>query len=115
LTTVQAPTVGLDFGGGYLWAVLRSEDALARVDVKTGNLATVAAGRGPTQVVAVGDRLFVASRNNNTVVVLDAETTEPAHAPVHVGLNPYAVATDGHSVWVTGLADNRVTRIAAGA
>jgi YVTN family beta-propeller protein len=95
--------------------VLRSEDALARVDVKTGNSATVSAGRGPTQVVAVGDRLFVASRNNNTVVVLDAETTEPAHAPLHVGLNPYAVTTDGHSVWVTGLADNRVTRIAAGA
>jgi YVTN family beta-propeller protein len=115
LTTVQAPTVGLYFGGGYLWAVLRSEDALARVDVKTGNVATVEAGRGPTQVVAVGNRLFVASRNNNTVVVLNAETTEPAHAPVHVGLNPYAVATDGHSVWVTGLADNRVTRIAAGA
>jgi DNA-binding beta-propeller fold protein YncE len=115
LTTVQAPTVGLYFGGGYLWAVLRSEDALARVDVKTGNSATVSAGRGPTQVVAVGDRLFVASRNNNTVVVLDAETTEPAHAPLHVGLNPYAVTTDGHSVWVTGLADNRVTRIAAGA
>jgi hypothetical protein len=41
--------------------------------------------------------------------------TEPAHAPLHVGLNPYAVATDGHSVWVTGLADNRVTRIATGA
>jgi sugar lactone lactonase YvrE len=115
IATVQAPTVGLYFGGGYLWAVLRSEDALARIDRRTGNSVTASAGRGPTQLVAVGDELFVASRNDHTVVVLDAETTEPTHAPLRVGLNPYAVATDGHSVWVTGLADNRVTRIATGA
>jgi YVTN family beta-propeller protein len=113
--TAHAPPVALHYGGAYLWAVLRSDDTVDRIDVKTRRVATAAAGHGPTQIVTVGDRLFVASRNDNTVVVLDAETTEPAHAPLHVGLNPYAVATDGHSVWVTGLADNRVTRIAAGA
>jgi DNA-binding beta-propeller fold protein YncE len=113
--TVRAAPVALHYGGGYLWAVLGGVDVVDRVDLKTGNPVSASAGHGPTQAVMVGDSLFVASRNDNTVVVLDPEKAEPAHTPVHVGLNPYAVATDGHSVWVTGLADNRVTRIAAGA
>ena len=57
----------------------------------------------------------MASRNDNTVVVLDVETTEPASAALKVGLNPYALATDGDSVWVTRLATNTVTRIDVGA
>ena len=36
----------------------------------------------------------------------------PAQEPLSVDFNPYALATDGRSVWVTGLANDTVTRIA---
>ena len=113
--TVHAPPVALHYGGGYVWAALRSDDVVDRVDAKTRSVVTAAAGQGPTQMVAVGDRLYVASRNDSTVVVLDMRTTQPAHAALPVKLNPYALATDGRSVWVTGLGENTVTRIATGA
>ena len=46
--------------------------------------------------------LFVASRNDNTVVVLDPKTLKPVGEPIEVGFNPYALAADERSVWVTG-------------
>ena len=50
--------------------------------------------------------MFVASRYDHTVLVLDPKTPEAGGEPLTVGLNPYALATDGRSVWVTGLGDN---------
>ena len=43
--------------------------------------------------------------------MLEPEALRPAGAPIEVGLNPYGMATDGRSVWVTALADNSLTRI----
>ncbi len=58
-----------------------------------------------------GGHLFVSSRNDNTLVVLDPKTLKPAGEPIDVGFNPYALAADERSVWVTGLGDNTLTRI----
>ena len=65
----------------------------------------------PAQAVVADGRVFVASRNDHTVVVLEPEALRSAGEPIEVGLNPYAMATDGATVWVTGLADNSLTRI----
>ena len=111
LATIGGTTFGLFAGGGYLWAVLRSEDALAQINLEDGTVVTTAAGRGPTQVAVAGERVFVASRNDHTVPVLDL-AGRPAQEPLSVDFNPYALATDGRSVWVTGLANDTVTRIA---
>jgi hypothetical protein len=110
-TTIPGTTFGLYAGGGYLWAVLRSDDSIARVDTEDGSVVPTAAGRSPTQVVVADERVFVASRNDHTVQVLDLEG-RPAQDPLAVDFNPYALATDGRSVWVTGLANDTVTRIA---
>ena len=109
--TITGTTYGLFVGGGYLWAVLRSEDALARISLEDGSVVPTAAGRGPTQVAVAGERVFVASRYDHTVPVLDLDG-RPAQDPLSVDFNPYALATDGRSVWVTGLANDTVTRIA---
>ena len=58
-----------------------------------------------------GGHLFVSSRNDNTVVVLDPKTLKPVGEPIEVGFNPYAMVADERSVWVTGLGDNTLTRI----
>ena len=54
--TITGTTYGLFVGGGYLWAVLRSEDALARISLEDGSVVPTAAGRGPTQVAVAGER-----------------------------------------------------------
>ena len=101
----------LRYAGGYLWLTLDTEDAVARVAAENGNLRTATAGHSPAQTVLAGGHLFVSSRNDNTVVVLDPETLKAVGEPIEVGYNPYALAADERSVWVTGLGDNTLTRI----
>ena len=109
--SLPSAATSLRYAGGYLWVTLDGEDAIARVDAETGNLRTATAGHSPAQSVLAGGHLFVSSRNDNTVVVLDPKTLKPAGEPIDVGFNPYALAADERSVWVTGLGDNTLTRI----
>ena len=101
----------MSYGDGALWLTMPAEDAVAKVDVRTGRSVVGSAGRAPARAVVAGGRVFVASRNDHTVVVLEPEALRPQGDPIKVGLNPYGMATDGRSVWVTGLADNSLTRI----
>jgi DNA-binding beta-propeller fold protein YncE len=112
-TSIGVPVVALHSGGGYLWAVLRGEDSIAQIDpAEPGTPVTSAVGRGPTQVMVVGDRVFVANRYDHSLSVLDRASTQRQENPLVVPRNPYALASDGRSVWVTSLADDTVTRIA---
>jgi YVTN family beta-propeller protein len=108
---LPAPAASLLYAGGALWIALEGDDAIARVDARTGNMRTVAAGHSPAQSALAGGYLFVASRNDNTVVVIDPKRLKPVGEPIDVGFNPYALAADERSVWVTGLGDNTLTRI----
>ena len=108
---LPAPAAAIAYDDGALWVTLDDEDAVARVAADGGNLRTAAAGHSPAQSVVAGGHLFVASRNDNTVVVLDPKTLKPVGEPIDVGFNPYAMAADERSVWVTGLGDNTLTRI----
>jgi len=74
-------------------------------------MVTAAAGHSPAQSVVAGGRLWIASRNDHSVVILDPKTLVPVAEPVHVGLNPYAITADDRSVWVTSLGENTLTRI----
>ena len=101
----------MSYGDGALWLTMPAEDAVAKVEVRTGRSVVGSAGRAPTRAAVAGGRVFVASRNDHTVVVLEPEALRPAGDPIKVGLNPSGMATDGRSVWVTGVADNSLTRI----
>jgi len=98
-------------GQGAVWAVLDQDDTVVRVDERGGHMVTSSIGRSPTQVEVAGDEVFVASRNDHTVVPLDPEKMLPAGAPIHVGLNPLAMVADDHAVWVVAVGDNSLTRI----
>ena len=104
----------LRYADGALWATLPSEDAVARVEAKTGRTVIGSAGRAPADSVVADGRLLVSSRNDNTVVVLEPDTLRVADTPIEVPLNPFSLVGDGRSVWVTGLADNTLTRIGYG-
>ena len=103
LAPLPGPAAALSFGGGYLWASIRTEDTIVRIDPSSGARVTISAGHRPAQAIAVGRRLFVASRDDHRVIVYDPRTTEPVGDALPVGLNPFALATDGRSIWATGL------------
>lgn len=62
----------------------------------------------------MGNKLYVSSPLDHTVQVFDAKTTRMAQPPIATGRNPYALASDGSSLWVTNVADDSLTRIPVG-
>jgi streptogramin lyase len=109
--TLPGRVRSLHYGGGYLWATYQGENAIARIGVRDRSLAFAAAGNGPMQAVLAGNRVFVTSRNDQAVNVIDPRTLKMIGPAIGVSLNPYAMVADDRSVWVTGLGDNSLTRI----
>jgi DNA-binding beta-propeller fold protein YncE len=105
------PASYLTYGAGRLWASVPAEDSIAHVDPRTRNPVTTKVAGSPAEIAVAGDRVFVASHTDHTVVVLDAGSTDPVGEPVKVEPNPWAMAAGGGHVWVTGLGRNTVTRI----
>ncbi len=109
--TLSSPAQSLRFGDDALWVTLDGEDEIARISADGRSQRTTATGHAPSQSVIAGGRLFVANRNDNTVLVFDPNTLKRIGEPIDVGFNPYAMVADDRSVWVTGLGDNTLTRI----
>jgi hypothetical protein len=105
----------LAWGGGYLWATSPDGNSLTRIDPRVKNSkADTNAGHFPEGVAMARGRVFVASYNDQSLLVMDPKKLKPAGPAVNVPFNPYAVVAAGRHVWVTGLGENTVTRVDLG-
>ena len=55
--------------------------------------------------------MWVACYGDQSVVRIDPHTGRIVGKPIRVGFNPVGVDVRAHSVWVTSVADDRLTRI----
>jgi len=101
----------LEFGGGYLWASLRTADTVARVDPQTRAVVTLAAPRRPAQIAVECGLVFVAGSDDQAVVTIDPDKVRPVGRRLPTGLNPFAVAAGDGRVWVTSVGSNSLTRL----
>jgi streptogramin lyase len=108
---LSAPASELAFGAGALWASLPSLDSVAQVLPGRPSVATSTA-RNPSELAVADGRVFVAGNTDHAVAVLDARTGRSLPEPLESGLNPFAVTAGAGAVWVTGMGDGSVTRIA---
>ena len=106
-----APT--LYYGGGYLWATIhrRTRSSASTRAREAGDHRGRDAGR-TARCLTAGGRVFVACYADHSVRVLDPRTASVDGEPLAVPHNPFALAADDHTVWVTGPAENTLTRIA---
>jgi streptogramin lyase len=89
-----------------------NDDVVARIERGHSlDPAFHAAGRRPERLTYARGRLYVASRYDDKLVVLDPRTLHPAQPPLPMPLNPFAVTSDGRHVWVAGLGENTVTLV----
>jgi DNA-binding beta-propeller fold protein YncE len=109
--TLPGVPMTMRYGAGALWVTLRDDDTLVRVSLDDRNTATAGTGHDPMQAAVAGDHVYVSSRGDQAVDVLDRVRLKPVGEPIEVGLNPYAIAADRRYVWVTGLGDDTLTRI----
>jgi hypothetical protein len=105
---------------------LRDPDRLARVDGRARALelydsqtlkptARVAAGVGPTHVVAVNDRLYVTDTRGGALLVFATRPELALVRRVFLPGGPYGIAVDPvrHRLWVTLTARNEVVSLPA--
>jgi hypothetical protein len=103
----------LAYGAGCVWATMPEEDAIARV-CPHESPAYATAGRRPERLAYARGRVYVASRFENTLLVLDPQRLQRAEKPLRMPLNPFAVTADRRHVWVTSLGVDAITRVDLG-
>jgi outer membrane protein assembly factor BamB len=95
---------------GALWVTLTDTDQIARVDARTGNVATVAVGRAPVGLVVHGGRVWVADRASSALTRIDVATNRPG-GEVLVSTNPSELVAAGGDLWTGSLATGTVVRV----
>jgi streptogramin lyase len=100
----------LAVGRGYLWATLYDADQVARIDPRTGAIATYATGAGPSGVVVRKGTAWIANRSSSTLTRLDIRSGR-VRGEIDVPINPYEVAAYGDAIWITCLADGVIARV----
>jgi streptogramin lyase len=110
-TTLPAPARSMRYGNGSIFVVTESEDTVVRVDMDGEGQVTGTAGHSPAQALYAGGFVWVASRNDHSVYVLDPQTLLEVGKPIRVGLNPIGMVANRNSIWVIGTGDNSLTRI----
>jgi streptogramin lyase len=109
---LAGPAPFLGTGAGYLWASMGTENLMTRINPRTDDTDSTAVGDQPAQSVVAGDRVYVASNTDHTLVVFDPRTVRQTGKPIPMENNPYALAADSRYVWVTGLGGDTLTRLA---
>jgi hypothetical protein len=102
----------LAVAAGYVWVTDYDDDEVMRVDPKGPREVTVGVPSKPYGLHARADGIWVACYGDQSVVRIDPRHARRMGKPFPVGLNPVAVEVSHGSVWVTGVGDNSLTRIA---
>lgn len=101
----------VDVAAGYVWVTDYGDNEVTRVDPKGPKSVTVTVPGRPYGLHARDDGVWVACYGDQSVVRIDPRGVRLVGKPTRVGFNPVGVDVSGHSVWVTSVADNRLTRI----
>jgi hypothetical protein len=105
-------SVDMVAGHGSMWVTLADADELARVDLATLAVLTIAVGHNPAGVALQGGSAWVANRDSSTLSRVDVRSNR-VRGEIEVPLNPYELAPDGDALWVTSLAEGKLTRVTA--
>jgi serine/threonine protein kinase/DNA-binding beta-propeller fold protein YncE len=101
----------VDVAAGYVWVTDYGDDEVTRVDPKGPKFVKIDVPGKPYGLHARDDGVWVACYGDQSVVRIDPRAGRVVGKPIRVRFNPVGVDVSGHSVWVTSVSDNRLTRI----
>ena len=78
---------------------------------RTGNVIQIGVGAHPEGIAAHADQVWVANYNDHTLTRISPRSSRRVGKPLRVAPNPYAIALNGDSLWVTCVGANRVIRV----
>lgn len=101
----------LAFSRGWLWGIDSVEQAVMRIDPKTGRReSSVGVGSDPAAIAVGAGAVWVANTGDNSVSEIDPDTNVVKQV-IGVGQGPGAIATGAGAVWVALADDGAVARI----
>jgi DNA-binding beta-propeller fold protein YncE len=102
-------------GAGSVWVTSLAEDAVTRIDARTGQVQgePTEVGRDPAGVAVGQGGVWVANFEDDTVSRLDPATGRVVGRPLRVGDGPADVAVGLGSVWTADYRANTITRLDA--
>jgi hypothetical protein len=115
--TIELPaehTSFLSYGERMLWATVRDDDQLIRIDPRSGDYGTLSLSENPAWVDVHDGHAWVALNGSNELARVSTASMQPVGEPLVMPVNPYAVAAGPSGVWVTSVADRRLVRIDPG-
>jgi streptogramin lyase len=101
----------VDVAAGYVWVTDYGDDEVTRVDPKGPKLVNIDVPGKPYGLHARDDGVWVACYGDQSVVRIDPRAGRVVGKPIRVSFNPVGVDVSGHSVWITSVSDDRLTRI----
>jgi DNA-binding SARP family transcriptional activator/streptogramin lyase len=96
---LEAMPVALAAGDGSVWVALGTAGKVARVDVETEAVETIAVGGAPTALAVDRDAVWVVVPSEGAVLRIDPDRNAVV-ARILTGATPTAVAVAGDTVWV---------------
>jgi DNA-binding beta-propeller fold protein YncE/predicted Ser/Thr protein kinase len=99
------------YGSGAVWVSSPQDGIVTRIDPRSFSTTEIGVGRNPRGLAVRGHAVFVANKTDNTVTRIDAKAGRTVGGPIPVCLNPFAVAIEGDSVWVTCQPRDEVVQI----
>lgn len=100
---VNRSVAGIAYDGANLWLTLRDSATIQRVNIVTGALLReLRLARGDLAGLDWhSDKLYIADRLSNSVLVVDPLTGDIEQTIVHPGFSLDGVAYDGSALWTT--------------
>ena len=97
-------------GAGAAWVASRRADHVLQVEIPSGRIVTIPVRGAPSHVAIADGVVWVSNYGGHTLTRIDPRSSKVV-GTVSVGRNPFALAARDHTLWVTVVADNSISRL----
>ena len=95
---------------GRRWVASRRADHVLQVEIPSGRIVTIPVRGAPSHVAIADGVVWVSNYGGHTLTRIDPRSSKVV-GTVSVGRNPFALAARDHTLWVTVVADNSISRL----
>jgi DNA-binding beta-propeller fold protein YncE len=101
---------------GALWAATPEDNTVYKIDLKTLDKIPISVGGLPRQLAIGGGRVYVTNFNTSDLYVIDEKGARVIGEPLDLPVNPFSIGlqADGKAIWVSSLADDKLSKVATG-
>ncbi|MDA0137247.1 serine/threonine-protein kinase [Solirubrobacter deserti] len=104
----------LAYRDGALWAAVPKDNAVYKMTTATGDRIPISVGQQPRQL-ALGDGVvYVTNYSSSDLYTIDERSSRVVGDPLRLSVNPFSLAVDEDTLWVSSQPENKLSRVVTG-